>query len=67
MKKLRMSLAVLLGAGIASNRMTIKGFGETVPKYDNETADGRSQNRRVEFLITANEKMKSDAANTGMN
>jgi outer membrane protein OmpA-like peptidoglycan-associated protein len=57
----------LLGAGIASNRMTIKGFGETVPKYDNETADGRSQNRRVEFLITANEKMKSDAAKTGMN
>jgi outer membrane protein OmpA-like peptidoglycan-associated protein len=57
----------LLGAGIASNRMTIKGFGETVPKYDNETADGRSQNRRVEFLITANEKMKSDAAKTGLN
>jgi len=57
----------LSGAGIASNRMTIKGFGETVPKYDNETADGRSQNRRVEFLITANEKMKADAAKAATN
>jgi outer membrane protein OmpA-like peptidoglycan-associated protein len=54
--------AYLSSASIATNRMTIKGFGETVPKYDNETADGRSQNRRVEFLITANEKMKADAA-----
>jgi outer membrane protein OmpA-like peptidoglycan-associated protein len=54
----------LTGAGIVSSRMTIKGFGETIPKYDNETSEGRSQNRRVEFLITANEKMKADAAKT---
>lgn len=54
----------LSGAGITSTRVTIKGFGETVPKYDNETASGRSQNRRVEFLISANEKMKADAAKT---
>ena len=46
---------------IVSNRVTIKGFGESVPKYDNETADGRTQNRRVEFLISANEKMIEDA------
>lgn len=47
--------------GIATNRISIKGYGETVPKYDNTTADGQSQNRRVEFLITANEKMKAEA------
>ena len=47
--------------GIKSNRMTTRGFGESAPKYDNETTDGRSQNRRVEFLITANEKMKKEA------
>lgn len=51
----------LRGSGINTNRISIKGFGETVPKYNNDTENGRSQNRRVEFLITANEKMKADA------
>jgi outer membrane protein OmpA-like peptidoglycan-associated protein len=51
----------LSGKGIASSRLTIKGFGETAPKYGNDSDDGRSENRRVEFLITANEKMKAEA------
>jgi outer membrane protein OmpA-like peptidoglycan-associated protein len=47
--------------GVASGRIITKGFGETAPKYTNDNEDGKSQNRRVEFLITANEKMKDDA------
>jgi len=51
----------LSGKNISAGRLTIKGFGETIPKYDNATADGRTQNRRVEFLIAANEKMIAEA------
>ncbi len=47
--------------GISTSRLTIKGYGETAPKYDNTNEDGQAQNRRVEFLITANEKMKAEA------
>ncbi len=50
------------GNGIVTSRLTINGFGETMPKYSNTTEDGQTQNRRVEFLIAANEKMKADAA-----
>jgi len=57
----------LANKGIANNRLTIKGFGEIVPKYENDTADGRSQNRRVEFMITANEKMKAEAEKQASN
>ncbi len=57
----------LSGKGIDRNRMTINGFGETLPKYSNNTEDGRLNNRRVEFLITANEKMKAEAEREAAN
>jgi outer membrane protein OmpA-like peptidoglycan-associated protein len=51
----------LKSKGIANNRITTKGFGESAPGYTNDTPEGMAQNRRVEFLITANEQMKADA------
>lgn len=47
--------------GLAATRLTIKWYGEMQPKMDNATVEGRAANRRVEFSITANEKMKADA------
>lgn len=52
----------LSGKSIVASRLTTNGFGETMPKYTNTTEEGQTQNRRVEFLISANEKMKADAA-----
>jgi len=37
--------------GIEASRLSAVGFGETNPVADNKTADGRSQNRRVELNI----------------
>ena len=51
----------LMQKSISSRRLTTKGYGESAPNYSNDTEDGRSQNRRVEFLITANEKMREEA------
>lgn len=53
--------------GIAYNRLTTRGFGENSPKYSNESKKGQDKNRRVEFLITANEKMKADAQKNSNN
>jgi outer membrane protein OmpA-like peptidoglycan-associated protein len=47
--------------GLSPERFTTHWFGETQPKYDNNTADGRSKNRRVNVAIVPNEKMKEDA------
>jgi len=49
--------------GVSSARFTTTGMGEADPIESNETDAGRSKNRRVEFAITANDKMVEDAKN----
>jgi outer membrane protein OmpA-like peptidoglycan-associated protein len=39
---------------VDSNRITTKWYGKTKPIADNETEEGRQQNRRVEITITPN-------------
>ncbi len=51
----------LKAQSIAASRITTKGYGESAPAYSNDTDEGMAQNRRVEFLITANEQMKEEA------
>ncbi|MEM7574877.1 MAG: OmpA family protein [Bacteroidota bacterium] len=41
----------LVGQGVAADRMSFEGYGETQPIGDNRYRDGREQNRRVEFNL----------------
>jgi outer membrane protein OmpA-like peptidoglycan-associated protein len=45
--------AWLVAHGIAAERITARGYGETQPLADNRSAAGRAVNRRVEFVVTA--------------
>ena len=52
----------LASKGLAATRFVTTGLGIADPIATNDTPEGRIQNRRVEFAITANEKMVQDAA-----
>jgi len=41
----------LVSKGVASTRISTKGYGISKPKMSNDTEKGRSANRRVEFVV----------------
>ncbi len=51
----------LKNQGILSSRLVINWYGEAQPKVENSSDANRAENRRVEFAITANDKMKDEA------
>jgi outer membrane protein OmpA-like peptidoglycan-associated protein len=47
--------AYLVSEGISSSRIESRGYGETQPVADNESAIGRAKNRRVEIKVALGE------------
>lgn len=45
----------LINKGVAADRMTSHGYGDTVPVATNKTTAGKALNRRVEFVVTFEE------------
>ena len=55
----------LASKGLNTSRFKTTGMGIADPVATNDSPEGRSQNRRVEFAITANDKMIEDAKKEG--
>jgi hypothetical protein len=56
--------------GIKAERLTYKGYGETRPKYSNETKESRRLNRRVEIhpenVLESDSNFDENERNTGI-
>jgi outer membrane protein OmpA-like peptidoglycan-associated protein len=50
-KRAKAVMNELVKNGVAADRITAKGYGDTMPIADNKTAAGRAQNRRVAFDV----------------
>jgi outer membrane protein OmpA-like peptidoglycan-associated protein len=57
--------AYIASHGVGSGRLTTQGKGFNEPIADNATESGRTQNRRVEIVIVANDQLKQEAKQTG--
>jgi OmpA-OmpF porin, OOP family len=50
--------------GVAEERLSSTGLGETRPLLPNDSPEGREKNRRVEFHVTKQENVAEDTAST---
>src|SRR4051812_2493466 len=60
-KRAKAVSAYLVSKGVAESRLTTKWYGETEPKYPNDTEANRQKNRRVELAIVADKEMQQQA------
>ena len=60
-KRARAVADYLVSQGVDRSRLEIKWYGESQPKYANDSEENRQKNRRVELGIYANEEGKAKA------
>lgn len=51
MLRVRQIETLMHDIGVPEENVSVIGYGESMPKYDNQTEDGRQKNRRVDFKI----------------
>lgn len=49
-KRAQTVLDYLISKGVSGSRLKAVGYGESQPRFDNKTVDGRAQNRRIEIV-----------------
>jgi len=65
-KRAKAVAAYLQSQNVSSDRIKTAWYGETQPKFPNDTEANKAQNRRVEFAIYANEAMIEKAKKQGV-
>jgi outer membrane protein OmpA-like peptidoglycan-associated protein len=55
-------IGFLESQGVERSRMTGRGYADEMPVAENTSEAGRSQNRRVQIHIAANEKLQQEDA-----
>ena len=51
MKRVRQIETLMHDIGVPEENVSVIGYGESMPKFDNSTEEGRQKNRRVDFKI----------------
>ncbi|WP_353719901.1 OmpA family protein [Dyadobacter sp. 676] len=60
-RRARAVSSYLESRNLPASRLNTKWYGESQPKFPNDSEANREKNRRVELAIYANEEMKKDA------
>jgi outer membrane protein OmpA-like peptidoglycan-associated protein len=52
LKRAQAVYSLMIGIGVPATRMSVTGYGESRPRFPNDTEANRLKNRRVEIIIT---------------